>query len=42
MITALLRLLVLYCALADIAHAGERAGQMQEVHQQLVKAAREL
>ena len=40
--TSLLRLLVLYCALTDLAQVAERAGQMQDLHQQLVKAAREL
>jgi hypothetical protein len=42
MITFLLRLLVLYCALTDMAQVVERAGQMQDLHQQLAKAAREL
>jgi hypothetical protein len=38
---ALLRILVLYCALTDLAAAAERAGQMQDMHAQLVRAARE-
>ena len=37
-----LRILVLYSALVDLAHAADKAGQMQNLHQQLVKAAREL
>ena len=37
----LLRLLVLYCALTDLAAVVDRAGQMQDVHTQLVRAARE-
>jgi hypothetical protein len=42
MATSLLKLLVLYCALIDMAHLDERAGQMQNLHLQLAKAAREL
>jgi hypothetical protein len=42
MTLALLRTLVLYCALVDLGQAADRAGQMQDLHQQLVKAAREL
>ena len=37
----LLRLLVLYCALTDLAAVADRAGQMQDLHTQLVRAARE-
>jgi hypothetical protein len=40
--TKLLRILTLYCALTDMAHAVDRAGQMQDLHQQLVKAAQAL
>ena len=39
---SLLRILVLYCALVDLGQVADRAGQMQDLHQQLVKAAREL
>jgi hypothetical protein len=39
---SLIRILVLYCALLDVAHAAEKAGQMQDLHLQLAKAAREL
>jgi hypothetical protein len=42
MMTSLLRILVLYCALLDLAQVAERAGQMENLHSQLVKAAREL
>ena len=42
MTTSLLKILVLYCALIDMTQVMERAGQMQDLHQQLVKAAREL
>lgn len=42
MVIFLLRLLVLYCALTDLAAVTDRAGQMQDLHSQLVKAAREL
>ena len=42
MMTSLLRILVLYCALTDMAHVADKAGQMQNLHQQLVRAAREL
>jgi hypothetical protein len=42
MITSLLRMLVLYCALVDMAQATNKAGQMTNLHQQLAKAAREL
>jgi hypothetical protein len=42
MMISLLRLLVLYCALTDLGQLADRAGQMQDLHQQLVKAAREL
>ncbi len=38
---ALIRILVVYCALTDLAAAPDRAGQMQELHVQLVRAARE-
>ena len=37
-----LRILVLYCALVDLAHVVDKAGQTQNLHQQLAKAAREL
>ena len=40
--TSLLKLLVLYCALTDLAGAADHAGQMQNVHQQLARAARDL
>jgi hypothetical protein len=40
--TTVLRILVLYCALIDMAHVADRAGQMQDLHQQLVKAAQAL
>ena len=40
--TSLLKILVLYSALIDLAHVADRAGQMQNLHQQLAKAAREL
>jgi hypothetical protein len=42
MTLALLRILVLYCALVDLGQVTDRAGQMQDLHQQLAKAAREL
>jgi hypothetical protein len=42
MTTSILKLLVLYCALLDIAHVADTAGQMENLHSQLVKAAREL
>jgi hypothetical protein len=42
MMISLLRILVLYCALTDMALVADRAGQMQNLHQQLAKAAREL
>ena len=42
MAISLLRILVLYCALVDLGHVGERAGQMQDLHKQLIQAAREL
>jgi hypothetical protein len=42
MMTSLLRILVLYCALTDLAQAADRAGEMQNAHQQLARAAREL
>jgi hypothetical protein len=42
MTASLLRILVLYCALLDLAHVADRAGQMQNLHQQLARAAREL
>ncbi len=42
MISLLLKLLVLYCALLDMAQVADRAGQMQDLHQQLIKAAREI
>ena len=42
MAASLLKILVLYCALVDLAHAPDRAGQMQNLHQQLARAAREL
>lgn len=42
MTLALLRILVLYCALVDLGQLADRAGQMRDLHQQLVKAAREL
>jgi hypothetical protein len=38
----LLRILVLYCTLTDLAAVAERAGQMQDLHAGLVKAAREI
>ena len=37
----LLRILVLYCALTDLGAVADRAGQMQDLHTQLVRAARE-
>jgi hypothetical protein len=40
--TSLLKILVLYCALTDLACVTGKAGQMQNLHQQLAKAAREL
>ena len=40
--TSLLKILVLYSALIDVAHVVDRAGQMQNLHWQLAKAAREL
>ena len=40
--TSLLKILVLDCALIDLAHVTDGAGQMQNLHQQLAKAAREL
>ena len=40
--TSLLRILVLYCALTDLAQVVDKAGQMQNLHQQLARAAREL
>jgi hypothetical protein len=42
MTLALLRIMVLYCALVDLGQVADRAGQMQDLHQQLAKAAREL
>ena len=42
MMTSLLKILVLNCALTDMAHVADKAGQMQNLHQQLAKAAREL
>ena len=42
MALSLLRILVLYCALVDMSQAADRAGGMQNLHQQLTKAAREL
>ncbi|HVH01845.1 MAG TPA: hypothetical protein VM891_02650 [Amaricoccus sp.] len=42
MVISLLRLLVLYCALTDLSAVADRAGQMQDLHSQLVKAAREI
>jgi hypothetical protein len=42
MMTSLLKILVLYCGLIDMAQVTDRAGQMQNLHQQLAKAAREL
>ena len=42
MTLSLLRILVLYCALVDLGQVVDRAGQMRDLHQQLVKAAREL
>ena len=42
MSTTLLKILVLYCALTDVARVSDHAGQMQDVHQQLAEAAREL
>ena len=42
MMTSLLKILVLYCALIDVAHVADRAGQTHNLHLQLVKAAREL
>ena len=39
---SLLRILVLYCALVDLAHGADKAGQTENLHQQLAKAAREL
>ena len=39
---ALLRILVLYCALTDLASVADRAGQMQDLHGQLIRAAREI
>ena len=42
MTLALLRILVLYCALVDLGQLSARAGQMHDQHQQLAKAAREL
>lgn len=42
MTLSLLRILILYCALVDLGQLADRAGQMQDLHQQLVKAAREL
>ena len=40
--TSLLKLLVLYCALTDLAGTADHAGQMQNLHRQLATAAREL
>ena len=40
--TSLLKILVLYSALIDVAHVLDRAGQTQNLHWQLAKAAREL
>jgi hypothetical protein len=40
--TAIFKILVLYCALVDLAQVADHAGQMQNLHQQLAKAAREL
>jgi hypothetical protein len=42
MMTSLLGILALYRALVDLAHVADRAGQMQDLHQQLARAAREL
>lgn len=42
MATSNLKILVLYCALVNLAHVTERAGQMHDLYQQLAKAAREL
>ena len=42
MMTSLLKILVLYSALIDVAHVLDRAGQTQNLHWQLAKAAREL
>ena len=42
MTLSLLRILVLYCALVDMSQVADRAGGMQNLHQQLAKAAREL
>jgi hypothetical protein len=42
MATSLLRILVLYCALTDMAHVADLAGQTHNLHQQLIRAAREL
>jgi hypothetical protein len=42
MVISLLRILVLYCALVDLAHVADKAGQMQDLHQQLARAAREI
>jgi hypothetical protein len=40
--TSIFKILVLYCALLDMTQAADKAGQMQNLHQQLAKAAREL
>jgi hypothetical protein len=42
MMTSLFKILVLYCALVDLAHAADHAGRTQDAHQQLARAAREL
>ena len=42
MTLSLVRLLFLCCVLTDLTQVGERAGQMHDLHHQLVKAAREL
>jgi hypothetical protein len=42
MMASLLKILVLYCALTDMACIADKAGQMQNLHMQLAKAAREL
>ena len=40
--TSLLKLLVLYCALTDLAGTFNHSDQTQHPHQQLARAAREL
>ena len=39
---SIIKILVLYCALTDLSHATDKIGQMQNLHLQLAKAAREL